>query len=107
MSKDTRFKPGKSGNPNGRPKGAVSPHIKSATWETLGRIVDLVFNRPESELKEYLERVDLSRAEKTILESSNKMTTLNMLLDRTLGKPFTTEIVVEINQEDFDPEFVE
>lgn len=94
------FQPGVSGNPNGRPKGSGKYHIRDMCWESINRVVQLVFATPEPEMVAYIKKnmSKLSRAEKVFLDKSKDIRTLELLMDRVIGRP--TQIIAEAEKGD-------
>ena len=77
----TRFKPGQSGNPKGRPKGAKN--LKTVLDQELGKIVTITENgRPVKRTKR---EVMLQRAIHDSVKGNHRATALILGLSRSLG----------------------
>ena len=89
----TRFKPGQSGNPNGRPKTREDlKKVKLLTSDNVRRLLQRLLDMPKSELKEMVHDPNTPMMELMIarvidqgLIAGNPQM-LNFLFDRTIGR---------------------
>ena len=93
MSNDTRFKPGQSGNPNGRPPVAGDVlKIRKVTNDEIKEVGSLLLESNEQGIVELANNDETPMLKKWITEVALKgkkngdMGTLNALLDRIVGK---------------------
>jgi hypothetical protein len=106
------FKPGQSGNPAGRPKGSGKQIYKEMAWNSVYKVVELVFGTPSAILNEYLKMKDedgsllaeyeLSRGEIALINKSKDPKVIMNLLDRILGRAKRGGLEVEIPLGDGD-----
>ncbi len=91
----TKWKPGQSGNPKGRPKG-FSQAVQALAWDRMNQLIDITWNQSLAESAEILEDKDmaeriLSKGQVTLLAALNDpeqaSKVMLSLLDRVLGKP--------------------
>ena len=102
-TKDTRFKPGHSGNPKGRP--ILPPDVKQAIHISRGLVANVITKYSMStldELKEHAKDGSLMAIEHAIIRiliasiQKGDHVRLESLLDRTIGR---VKLVVETNIE--------
>ena len=95
----TPFKPGESGNPNGRPRKMVSQVLKdlgdagieNVTKGQIRGTIETLLNCTQSDLMDYAEDqghpVYIRMVAHHLIKSGDNERVLNMLLDRAFGKP--------------------
>lgn len=89
--KPYEFKPGESGNPNGRPPGA-GKEIRKYTRQLIGETVTKLLEQTCDELEETAKRKDTPAIEATVArvilkcKSKGEFTDLDRILDRIIGK---------------------
>lgn len=95
----TPFKPGESGNPNGRPRKMVSQVIKElgdvgiehVTKEQVRGAIEVLLNCQKDDLMQYANDESHSTliriVARHLIKSGDNERLFNMLLDRAFGKP--------------------
>jgi hypothetical protein len=97
-----KWKPGQSGNPNGRPRKMVSQVIQDLSSEGIEHVkkshiigaIEVLLNCTESELEAYANDKSQSQliriVAKHLLKAGDDNKLFSMLLDRAFGKPDKT-----------------
>lgn len=93
MSEETRFKPGQSGNPNGRPKLPDDiRQIRKVNKTEIERVMNKFLSMTKSEISQLVNDQDTPALEIMLASIIVKATThgdhqrLNFILDRLVGK---------------------